>query len=448
MTEDSHPSSAGERSNSVQTPSDPSVEALRDILLGHHRDRVAELEAELDDVEQRISDEDALIAMITPVLGDAIRRKIRDSREEMIEALYPIIGQLVVRAVSEAIQDLAQSLDAQVRTSFSPQIVWWRLRARIGGASEAEIRLRELLPFRVTEVFLIHRETGLLLRHSSRDPEASADSDLISGMLTAIRDFAQDAFGRGREGQLEEIEYGDRHILIEAAQHTYLAVVVDGTAPPGFRADMRRRLIDIESQHIDALRDYDGDATPLASASEMLDPLMEPAEPASLSSGQKRLLAAVFGLALLVLVFGCAGVSWVWREVRGSQPAAVPVAVMSTSTPTLTLSATPATEPSPTYTATPPPTFTPTATLTATPAPVTGMTVGSVWLREGPSESAPRLGLILQQGQRVKILAGHGDWYRVRWTAAADSEAVGWVPARSLEPVMPVPAGTVTPSFD
>jgi hypothetical protein len=208
------------------------------------------------------------------VLGDAIRRQIRDAREEMIEALYPIIGQLVVRAVSEAVRDLARTVDARVRRSFDLQAVWWRIRARLGGASKAEMSLRTALPFAVNEVFLIHRETGLLLWHASHDPEAARDSELVGSMLTAIRDFAQDAFGRGREGELAEIEYGDEHILLEATRHAYLAVVVSGVEPPGFRAEMRERLIQVDHRFIDVLRQFEGDPTVLSSVKEILSPLL------------------------------------------------------------------------------------------------------------------------------------------------------------------------------
>jgi hypothetical protein len=123
-------------------------------------------------------------------------------------------------------------------------------------------------------VFLIHRETGLLLWHASHDPEAARDSELVGSMLTAIRDFAHDAFGRGKEGQLEEIEYGDEHILLEATRHAYLAVVVSGVEPPGFRAAMRDRLTQVEHRFADVLRHYEGDPTVLSSVQEVLSPLL------------------------------------------------------------------------------------------------------------------------------------------------------------------------------
>jgi hypothetical protein len=143
----------------------------------------------------------------------------------------------------------------------------------------------------VAEVFLIHRESGLLLWRISRDPDASSDSDLMSGMLTAIRDFVKESFGRGREGQLDEIQYGERRILIETAQHAYLAVVIDGIEPPGFRTEMRERIIEINHAHEKTLHFYEGDSTPLAPVEAPLRSLITTAKPNELNSSQKRVLA-------------------------------------------------------------------------------------------------------------------------------------------------------------
>jgi len=452
-----HPSHAGDTGSPQQPQGGPSLEALREILFGRYRQQMAELEAELDDLERRISDEDALAAIIAPVMGDAIRRKIRDARDEMIEALYPIIGQTVVRAVSEAIRDLARTIDARMRTTFNLRTIWRRLQARVSGVSGAEMALRESLPFEVAEVFLIHRETGLLLWHVSRDPDASPDSDLISGMLTAIRDFAQDAFGRGEEGQLDEIQYGERRILIEAARHAYLAVVVDGIEPPGFRAQMREQIIEVEHAHEKTLRHYEGDPTPLAPVKEPLRSLITAAEPRALSPAQKRILAGALGLMVVCLVGACLAGGWAWQTLR-STPTPLPVAVEPTSTPTSTptFTATPSpmpaaiATPSPTFTVTPLPTFTPTATATptstATPAPVLGLMTGNVWLHGGPSAASPRLGIVLERGQPVELLALFGDWCQVRWTPQAGAEVIGWVPARWVGTTTPIPARIVTPT--
>jgi hypothetical protein len=124
------------------------------------------------------------------------------------------------------------------------------------------------------EIFLIHRQSGLLLRHVSPAAESSPDSHAISGMLTAIRDFVKDAFGNGKQGQLEEIEYGEQRILLEATENAYLAVVVEGTQPVGYRAAMREGLIEVEHAHHSALRHYDGDASGLPGVDKVLRTLL------------------------------------------------------------------------------------------------------------------------------------------------------------------------------
>ena len=47
----------------------------------------------------------------------------------------------VLRAVNEAIQDLARTVDARLRATLTPGVLWRRLRARAGGVSGAELAL-------------------------------------------------------------------------------------------------------------------------------------------------------------------------------------------------------------------------------------------------------------------------------------------------------------------
>jgi hypothetical protein len=428
-------------SASVETP----LEALRAILVGEDRARIVSLEAQLAGLQRRTDDKEAWIAAITPVLGDVIRRKVRDSREEMIEALYPIIGQLIGRAVTEAIRDLARNIDQRMRTSFSPQAVWRRLRARFGGVSEGEMLLREALPFSVRELFLIHRKTGLLLCHLSQSPDTSSDSDLVSGMLTAIRDFAQDAFGRGKEGQLDEIQYGERRILIETAQNAYLAVVVDGVESPGFRAEMRERLIEIEHGYTEALRQYDGDANRFAPAVPILRSLMVAAPPAgALSRTQRRILAVIGAGLVLCLAMACLAGTWLVRDLRRAPTATpTPVIVVVTATPAPTATATPAPTitvtptPIPTATATASPTPTPTATASATPSqtatasptaqPKVVVNTARLNVRAGPGLDFAVLAAV-EAGQTFTTVGRNasGSWLQI---CCVGANQVGWVSA-------------------
>ena len=262
-------------------------ELLRDLLFDEYRQQitrmrreVAEMTTLLDALERQIQDEDALIATITPVIAGAIRTNISESRDEMIDALYPIMGRLVQRSVTEAMRDLAHRIDQQMRRTLDFQSLLRRVKARIQGVSEAEMAMRDALPFQVDEIFLIHRETGLLLLHRSRHEDSAqesatdGDSDIISGMLTAINDFTQDAFGRRDEESLNEIQYGGRSILLEAAHLVYVAVVIEGIESSELRNQMREVMVAIEHRHASALRNYDGDATRFRESASLLATLL------------------------------------------------------------------------------------------------------------------------------------------------------------------------------
>ena len=286
---------------------DEELEALREILIGHYRQRAQEMQGELavlqgqiDALDTRINDKQALIDTVTPIMASSIRQSIHDSKDEMVEALtpvmarsiqhsiedsrdemvtalYPIMGKLVSRSVSEAMRELAHRIDMQMRDALSPDSLTRRVKSRLLGLSDSDMAIRTLLPFSIRRIFLIHRETGLLLYAFSPSGEEEADSDVISGMLTAIRDFTQDAFGRGQEGQLDAIRYGDTSILIDTAARTYMAAVVDGVAPSDFQSQMRNVLYDIEQQQKQALRTFNGETAPFAASQRALWTLV-PAE--------------------------------------------------------------------------------------------------------------------------------------------------------------------------
>ena len=244
---------------SANSSADSDLDLLRALLLHSEQEKLAHMESQLAELDARTRDKDALVAMLAPVIGDALKTKIRESRQEMIEALYPIIGQLVVRAVSEAMREFARSIDAQMRRSLNVRQMWEQWRASLRGVSKTELVMRQALPFEVEQVFMIHRETGLLLAHRSRIPENAADTESISGMLTAIRDFAAHALRNQANTELDEIQYGDFRIVIEAVQYMYLAVVLHGIEPPGFRAALRAQVMELAHQYGANLKYFDGD---------------------------------------------------------------------------------------------------------------------------------------------------------------------------------------------
>jgi hypothetical protein len=77
---------------------------------------------------------------------------------------------------------------------------------------------------------------------------------------------------------------------------------------------------------------------------------------------------------------------------------------------------------------------------------VIGLVTGNVWLRGGPFAGSPRLGVILERGQTVELLAVFGEWYQVHWAPEAGAEVTGWVPGQWVGTTVPIPARIITPT--
>lgn len=237
-----------------------SLSVLQEILLGTERTQMERLAGDVENLRRQVGDKDALAKAVAPILGDAIKRQIQDSREEIIDALYPVIGQIVMRAVTEAIRDLARSIDEKLREATDFQRIGLRLRSLFTGVPAHQLALRESLPFAVQEIYLLHRDSGLLIWHATASGKGAPDSDLIGSMLTAIREFAEQALGGGGEN-LHQMGFGQRELVMEFARYCYVAALVDGIVPSDFRRQLQERLYTLEKDNTAQLRTYDGDAS-------------------------------------------------------------------------------------------------------------------------------------------------------------------------------------------
>ena len=117
-------------------------------------------------------------------------------------------------------------------------------------------------PYTIEDVFLIYFD-GTLLSHQTRRIKP-LDNDILSGMLTAIKDFIRDVFKPSTPGLLNELKFGRFKILIEHGEYAFLAVVVGGTPPKDLRNRMKRTTAQINKQFLNELKNYKGQAAKLA----------------------------------------------------------------------------------------------------------------------------------------------------------------------------------------
>lgn len=104
-----------------------------------------------------------------------IRTEILNSRDEMVEALYPITGRMVKAYVASAIRDLA----AQINRSVDSNPLMLRLRSVVSGKSIAELALADSAGLQLDGLYLIRRGTGELVCYwpqTSDDPATTSQA--------------------------------------------------------------------------------------------------------------------------------------------------------------------------------------------------------------------------------------------------------------------------------
>jgi OOP family OmpA-OmpF porin len=301
----------------------PDLAELRELILGPERRRLHELERRLDAagitreelaellpeaIALRTGRDRQLARALAPTVENAIGESVRRNPRPIATAIFPVLGPAIRKAIAEALAGLAASINRALEHSLSPRGIRWRLESWRTGVPYAQIVLKHALVYRVEQVFLIHRDTGLMLAHARAPDLPASDADLISGMLTAIRDFVADSFSREREaGGLRRFSVGELTVMVEQGPQALVAAVVRGEAPDDLLLRLQDTLETIHLQFAGALAEFDGDTEPFAAAQPLLEDglaTVVATDPAAESKSRRRWLPLVLAVVVVTLILG------------------------------------------------------------------------------------------------------------------------------------------------
>jgi outer membrane protein OmpA-like peptidoglycan-associated protein len=266
------------------------LETLRSLIVGPTDHRLDDVVQALDNPEQRAKaisgvlpravtlgalKDNRLAAALEPIMENAIRASIKKDRRILVDALFPVMGPAIRKAIASTIQGLIQNFNQILEHSVSIRGLRWRLEALRTRRPFAEVVLLNTLVYQVEQVFLIHRDSGLLVEHVVAKSAVAQNPDLVSGMLTAIKDFVQDSFGAAKEDTLETFQVGERKIWIEHGAYAMLAIVMQGNPPAEIREMMRDALDEIHLKQSDALSSFDGDSEAFEACRPILNGMLQ-----------------------------------------------------------------------------------------------------------------------------------------------------------------------------
>ncbi|MEZ5840990.1 MAG: hypothetical protein R3D02_11405 [Hyphomicrobiales bacterium] len=180
--------------------------------------------------QAEVEDHRGLSAAIAPLVVAGIRSEIAQSRDMMVEALYPITGRLVSTAVAKAFQNLLADINARLESALSPRRWRLRLKAFLTGRSYGELVLAEATAFRPQQILLIDHSNGTMIGSWPPTEAGSGENlTLVGGMLSAILDFAEEAL-RSKGGGIRSIDLGGRKAFLRASPRFAVAAIGLGSS--------------------------------------------------------------------------------------------------------------------------------------------------------------------------------------------------------------------------
>ena len=199
---------------------------------------------------------------LRPLVETALKRSLRGEPEFWAQMISPILAPAIRLAVASAIRDMVQMLNQLLENSLSARSWRWRFEAWRTSKPFAEVLLLCTLIYRVEQVLVVDRNSGLLLASVSAPGISTQDSDLVSSMLTAIQAFIHDSFHLEQHDSIRQIHTGDFSLLVEPGPYAAIAAAVRGNAPIEFRQILRAAIDLIHEEMGTELRNFQGDSKP------------------------------------------------------------------------------------------------------------------------------------------------------------------------------------------
>jgi len=232
---------------------------LKELLLTDDRILIDSLKLRIKELESIIEHQESLSAKVNPIIDnkleqytrtipkelgptiiESLKNEIQNSKDEVADALFPIIGKMIKKYIQREFRILSDKINNKLKKSFSFKSLTRKFKSKITGVDEESLIIHELAKTEIQEVFIIDKNSGILLANFSKTQ--TIDKEVISGMLTAIKSFVEEAFKAGEEN-LESIEYGLYNIHIQNFKSFFIAVVLHGVYDSAYKAKLESQLL-------------------------------------------------------------------------------------------------------------------------------------------------------------------------------------------------------------
>ena len=244
---------------------------IKQVVRLHAREWIADELSEA--IHDREKHDGSVNKVLFPLVEKSVEKSIAANSEKYVGYLYPLMGSLVRKSVTAFINELLEKTNTLIENSLTVKGLTWRFKAWQSGVSFSQYAASQTFVYRVEQVFLIHRETGILLHSVSLDTELKADADLVSSMLTAINDFVTDSFTHTtntNEQKLDVVRTEDFTLLLKQGPKALVVAAITGNMPQSVANKLQTTVEDIHNIFAQELNTFNGDPLPFIDTEQHL----------------------------------------------------------------------------------------------------------------------------------------------------------------------------------
>jgi outer membrane protein OmpA-like peptidoglycan-associated protein len=308
------------------TDNNHAFEELRHLIVAPEQEGIAAIQDRLENLEKRTQDVSSVVAeaiqmrrekgddvaladALAPTIQETLRESVRRDPHVLADALFPVMGPAIRKSITETLRGMLESFNEALEHSLSWRGIQWRVEAFRTGRPFAEIVLMHSLLYRVEQVFLIHRETGLVLNHLVAPSAPAQDADMVAGLLSAIQQFARDSFQSGQTENLGNMTFDELQIRVVSGPNAVIAAAIRGHAPETYNLAMQETLEEVQRLYSSALVNFKGDPGPFRAAESQIARLLETQYREKPPDRRRPRAAIIAGAIAAVAVIGWFGYS-------------------------------------------------------------------------------------------------------------------------------------------
>ncbi len=260
----------------------------------------------LADIISKTSKHDAasLSRSLQSVISPAIAKEIADNKDVMIDALYPIMGGMISKYVTQAIKEMMETINTKIEDGLSLDRIKRKVKAKVKGVSETELLLEESGDAQILSMFVIHKETSLLIAEAYLEDQKINDAHMVASMASAIKDFINDWMqNNDTNNEVQLLSYGNATLYIESAGSVFIVAFLDSEPDHTLRKKINTFFGTLLKEYAHFFQEYQGDdsAQEVAMLSSQMSAFLNAQEhvPQKKKSNAAKITLIVLGLFLL-----------------------------------------------------------------------------------------------------------------------------------------------------